>query len=42
VAGGPVRPDGSAAFGETACAAGSLGQLLGPQILRRIADLISA
>jgi 2,3-bisphosphoglycerate-independent phosphoglycerate mutase len=33
VSGGAVRPDGSEAFGEAACATGSLGELLGPQIL---------
>jgi 2,3-bisphosphoglycerate-independent phosphoglycerate mutase len=39
VTGGQVAPDGSSSFGERACATGSLGQLLGPQILPRIADL---
>jgi 2,3-bisphosphoglycerate-independent phosphoglycerate mutase len=42
VSGGPVTPDGSTAFGEHVCAAGSLGELLGPQILPRIADLMGA
>lgn len=40
VSGGPVPPNGSVAFGERACAAGSLGELLGPQILPRIVELI--
>jgi 2,3-bisphosphoglycerate-independent phosphoglycerate mutase len=40
VSGGPVRPDGSEAFGERACAAGSLGELPGPRILPRLAELI--
>ena len=40
VSGGPVRPDGSTTFGERACADGSLGELLGPAILPRIADLL--
>lgn len=39
VTGGSVAPDGSPSFGERVCAQGSLGQLLGPQILPRIADL---
>jgi 2,3-bisphosphoglycerate-independent phosphoglycerate mutase len=39
VSGGPVRPDGSTAFGERAATTGSIGELLGPQILPRIADL---
>ncbi len=42
VAGGPVTPDGSDAFGERACAAGSLGMLLGPQILPRVVELVAA
>ena len=42
VSGGPVAPDGSEAFGERACAAGSLGLLLGPQILPRVVGLIAA
>jgi 2,3-bisphosphoglycerate-independent phosphoglycerate mutase len=40
VSGGPVRPDGSTAFGERACADGSLGELLGPRILPRVAALL--
>ena len=40
VSGGPVRPDGTTAFGERACAEGSLGELLGPQILPRLGSLI--
>ena len=39
--GGPVTPDGSDTYGERACAQGSLGELLGPQILPRLATLIS-
>jgi 2,3-bisphosphoglycerate-independent phosphoglycerate mutase len=40
VSGGRVSPDGSDAFGERACALGSLGELLGPRILPRLADLV--
>jgi 2,3-bisphosphoglycerate-independent phosphoglycerate mutase len=40
VSGGPVRPDGSSSFGERACADGSLGELLGPQILPRLSALL--
>ncbi len=40
VSGGSVSPDGSTAFSETACAAGSLGELLGPQLLPRIVELL--
>jgi 2,3-bisphosphoglycerate-independent phosphoglycerate mutase len=40
VAGGPVDPDGSPAFGETVCSQGSLGLLRGVQILSRIAELV--
>jgi 2,3-bisphosphoglycerate-independent phosphoglycerate mutase len=40
VAGGPVDPDGSPAFGETVCSQGSLGLLRGVQILPRIAELV--
>ncbi len=40
VSGGRVAPDGSTAFGEHACADGSLGELLGPQILPRLVDLM--
>lgn len=39
-AGGAVTPDGSLTFGERACAQGSLGELLGPQILPRLAALM--
>jgi 2,3-bisphosphoglycerate-independent phosphoglycerate mutase len=39
VSGDGVSPDGSEAFGERACALGSLGELLGPRILPRLADL---
>jgi len=40
VAGGPVRADGSEAFGERACAAGALGQMLGVEILPRVTELL--
>jgi 2,3-bisphosphoglycerate-independent phosphoglycerate mutase len=40
VSGGGVQPDGSEAFGERACAAGSLGLLRGPEIVPRLADLL--
>jgi 2,3-bisphosphoglycerate-independent phosphoglycerate mutase len=42
VSGGGVSPDGSNAFGERVCALGSLGELLGPRILPRLADLARA
>ena len=41
VAGGPVSPDGSTVYGERACAEGSLGELLGPQILPRLTALMT-
>lgn len=41
IAGGPVRPDGSEAFGESACAAGSIGTLLGPRLLPAVMDLVA-
>jgi 2,3-bisphosphoglycerate-independent phosphoglycerate mutase len=40
VTGGPVRPDGTEAFGERACATGSLGALKGIDILPRISALL--
>jgi 2,3-bisphosphoglycerate-independent phosphoglycerate mutase len=40
VSGGPVTPDGSAAYGERACATGSLGELLGPQILPKVTAVL--
>jgi 2,3-bisphosphoglycerate-independent phosphoglycerate mutase len=40
VSGAGVQPDGSEAFGERACGAGSLGLLRGPEILPRLADLL--
>lgn len=40
VSGGPVRPDGSMAFGERACGSGSLGQLRGIGIVPRLAQLM--
>jgi 2,3-bisphosphoglycerate-independent phosphoglycerate mutase len=39
VSGAGVTPDGSPAFGEKACAAGSLGQLRGIEILPRLVQL---
>jgi 2,3-bisphosphoglycerate-independent phosphoglycerate mutase len=41
VSGGGVRPDGSDAFGERACAAGSLGGLRGIEILPRLTKLMA-
>jgi 2,3-bisphosphoglycerate-independent phosphoglycerate mutase len=41
-AGGPVTADGSTSFGERACAEGSLGELLGPQILPRLTALMGS
>ena len=41
VAGGGVPSDGSEAFGERACAAGSLGSLRGVEILPRVSELLS-
>jgi 2,3-bisphosphoglycerate-independent phosphoglycerate mutase len=40
IAGGPVRADGSEAFGERACAAGGLGQMPGVEILPRVTELL--
>ena len=40
VAGAPVTSDGSTAFGERACAAGSLGQLRGVDVLARLTRLM--
>jgi 2,3-bisphosphoglycerate-independent phosphoglycerate mutase len=40
VTGGPVRPDGTEAFGERACATGKLGALKGIEILPRISVLL--
>ena len=40
VTGGPVRPDGTEAFGERACASGKLGALKGIEILPRISALL--
>jgi 2,3-bisphosphoglycerate-independent phosphoglycerate mutase len=42
VSGGPVTPDGSEAFGERACADGSLGRLRGVDIVPRLAALLRA
>jgi 2,3-bisphosphoglycerate-independent phosphoglycerate mutase len=42
VSGGPVRPDGSEAFGERACRNGSLGELRGIGILPRLTGLMRA
>lgn len=38
--GGSVTPDGSPSFGERVCAGGSMGQLLGPQILPGLTRLM--
>lgn len=40
VSGGRVAPDGSGAFGERACAQGTLGNLRGAQILPRLTELL--
>jgi len=40
VTGGPVRPDGTEAFGERACTSGKLGALKGIEILPRISALL--
>jgi 2,3-bisphosphoglycerate-independent phosphoglycerate mutase len=40
VAGAGVRPDGTDAFGERACAEGALGRLRGVEILPRLADTL--
>ena len=40
IAGGPIDPDGSSAFGERACAEGSLGLLRGVQIMPRLVALL--
>jgi len=40
VSGGPVSPDGTTSFGERSCAEGSLGEMLGPQILPRLSALV--
>jgi 2,3-bisphosphoglycerate-independent phosphoglycerate mutase len=40
IAGGPVDPDGSSAYGERACAEGSLGLIRGVQIMPRLVELI--
>ena len=40
VSGGAVTSDGTTSFGERACADGSLGELLGPQILPRLSALL--
>jgi 2,3-bisphosphoglycerate-independent phosphoglycerate mutase len=42
VTGAHVSPDGSTHFGERSCAEGSLGELLGPQILPRLVALMSS
>ena len=41
VSGGGVQPDGSTAFGERACATGSLGHLKGVEIMPRLTALTS-
>jgi 2,3-bisphosphoglycerate-independent phosphoglycerate mutase len=42
ISGGPVRPDGSAGFGERACATGSLGEVRGVGIVPRLTQLMRA
>jgi 2,3-bisphosphoglycerate-independent phosphoglycerate mutase len=42
VSGGPVTSDGSSAFGERACATGSLGRLAGVEILPRLTHLMAS
>ncbi len=42
VSGGGVNPDGSTAFGERACATGSLGSLRGVEILPRLASMMTS
>src|SRR4030095_9139951 len=42
VSGGPVRSDGTEAFGERACAHGSLGTLMGVEILPRLGRLLGS
>ncbi|HEY6566710.1 MAG TPA: 2,3-bisphosphoglycerate-independent phosphoglycerate mutase [Actinomycetota bacterium] len=42
VTGGPVRPDGTASFGEQTCRDGSLGLLLGPQIMPELTAIIAS
>jgi 2,3-bisphosphoglycerate-independent phosphoglycerate mutase len=41
LAGGGVTPDGSTAYGEHACAGGSLGELLGIDVLPLVAGVSS-
>ena len=41
VSGGPVTPDGTDAFGERACASGSLGTLRGVEAVPRLVHLLS-
>jgi 2,3-bisphosphoglycerate-independent phosphoglycerate mutase len=40
VAGGALTPDGSPSYGERVCAQGSLGQLLGVDVLPLIRDTL--
>jgi 2,3-bisphosphoglycerate-independent phosphoglycerate mutase len=42
VSGGSVRPDGSSSFGERSCRDGSLGLLLGPQILPELNPIVAS
>jgi 2,3-bisphosphoglycerate-independent phosphoglycerate mutase len=42
VSGGSVTPDGSMAFGERPCATGSLGQLMGVDVLPRLTSLMAS
>jgi 2,3-bisphosphoglycerate-independent phosphoglycerate mutase len=42
VSGGPVRADGTTSFGERACLDGSLGLLLGPQIMPELTSIVAS
>ena len=42
VTGGSIQPDGTSSFGERECRDGSLGLLLGPQILPRLTSITAS
>ena len=42
ISGGPTRADGTDSFGERACRDGSLGLLLGPQIVPELAGIMAS
>ena len=42
ISGGPIRADGTDSFGERTCRDGSLGMLLGPQILPELAGIVAS